>query len=174
MQTLFMDTEDAWDDQEHSKSAAKRECQRLTKLGEDILKLRPDERRTLDLPEDIEDAIEFALTIKSRGAAKRQRMTIGKLLRSMDPEHLEQGLKKIRQGHDSNTARFKRLERYRDQLIDHDKQVLSELIDRYPDIDRQHIHQLIRAAQQERKAERPPVAARKLFKYLRGLDEAAI
>jgi len=146
----------------------------MTDMGEELLKLRPEQRRTLDLPETIEDAIEFALTIKSHGAAKRQRMRIGKLLRSMDPESLEEGLKKIRQGHDSNTARFKRLEAYRDQLIDNDKQVLSELIDRYPDIDRQHIHQLIRAARQERKAEQAPAAARKLFKYLRGLDEAAI
>jgi len=169
-----MDTDEAWNDQEQSKSEAKRECRHLTDLGEEILKLRPDERRTLDLPETVEDAIEFALTINSRGAAKRQRMRIGKLLRSMDPEVLEAGLKKIRQGHDSKTARFKRLEAYRDQLIDNDKQVLSELIDQYPDIDRQHINQLIRAARRERKAERPPVAARKLFKYLRGLDEAAM
>ena len=89
----FMDTEEAWDDQEQSKSAAKRECHRLTAIGEELLKLRPDERRTLELPETVEDAIEFALTIKSRGAAKRQRLTIGKLLRSMDPEWLEDALK---------------------------------------------------------------------------------
>jgi ribosome-associated protein len=169
-----MDTEQAWDDQEQSKSAAKRDCHRLTDIGEELLKLRPEERRTLDLPESVEDAIEFAATIKSRGAAKRQRLTIGKLLRSMDPDRLEEGLKKIRQGHDSNTARFQRLEHCRDKLIDNDKQALSELIAQYPDIDRQHIHQLIRAAQQQRKAEQPPAAARKLFKYLRGLEEAAV
>jgi ribosome-associated protein len=168
-----MDTEQAWDDQEQSKSAAKRDCHRLTDIGEELLKLRPEERRTLDLPESVEDAIEFAATIKSRGAAKRQRLTIGKLLRSMGTDRLEEGLKKIRQGHDSNTARFQRLEHYRDKLIDNDKQALSELIAQYPDIDRQHIHQLIRAAQQQRKAEQPPAAARKLFKYLRGLEEAA-
>jgi ribosome-associated protein len=169
-----MDTEEAWDDQEQSRSAAKRKSRRLTDLGEEILNLGPDQRRTLELPETIEDAIEFALTITSHGAAKRQRLRIGKLLRSMDPELLEEGLKKIQQGHDSNTARFQRLEECRDKLIDNDNQVLSELIARYPDIDRQHTHQLIRAARQERKAERPPVAARKLFKYLRGLDEAAM
>jgi len=165
-----MDTEETWDDQEQSKSAAKRESHRLTAIGEELVKLRPEERRTLALPETVEDAIEFALTIKSRGAAKRQRMTIGKLLRSMDSELLEEGLKKIRHGHDSNTARFQRLEDYRDKLIDNDKQVLSELIEQYPDIDRQHIHQLTRAARQQRNAEQPPVAARKLFKYLRGLE----
>jgi len=155
-----------------SKSAAKRECHQLTDIGAELLKLSADDRRTLDLPGNIEDAIKFALTIKSRGAAKRQRLTIGKLLRSMDREAIEDGLKKIQHSRDANNARFKRLEMYRDRLIDNDKQALNEVIAQYPDLDRQHTNQLIRAAHQQQQAEKPPVAARKLFKYLRELDQA--
>ena len=50
-------------------------------------------------------------------------------------------------------------------------QALNEIIDFYPDVDRQHINQLIRAAIQEKKQDKAPAAARKLFKYLRELEE---
>ena len=41
----------------------------------------------------------------------------------------------------------------------------------YPDIDSQHVRGLVRHAQHERAREKPPTAARKLFKYLREVAE---
>ena len=48
---------------------------------------------------------------------------------------------------------------------------MNEVIAQHPDIDRQHVNQLIRIANQEQKQNKPPAAARKLFKYLRDLEE---
>ena len=154
-----------------SKSAVKRECHNLLDIGEEILKLTTEDRHSLDLPEDVEAAVTTALKIKSRSGLKRQRQYIGKLLRSVDSEIIEVKLKKIQHRHDTNTAQFKRLEKWRDSLIDNDKETLNQVITHFPDIDRQHINQLIRAAQQEKKHDKAPAAARKLFKYLRELEE---
>jgi len=154
-----------------SKSQVKRECLHLLDVGDMILKLSQEDRSTLDLPTELEEAIATALKIKSRSGLKRQRQYIGKLLRSIDSEKIEAQLTKILHRHDTNTAQFKRLEKWRDQLIDNDKETLDEVIARYHDIDRQHINQLIRIAGQEQKQNKPPAAARKLFKYLRELEE---
>jgi ribosome-associated protein len=157
-----------------SKSQIKRECHHLTDIGEEILKLKAEEIRSLELPDELQEAVNTALKIKSRSGLKRQRQYIGKILRSIDSEDIEARLRKIQHRHDTNTAQFKRLERWRDRLIDNDKQALNEIIDFYPDVDRQHINQLIRAAFQEKKQEKPPAASRKLFKYLRELEDEKV
>ena len=155
-----------------SKTQVKRECQNLIDLGEEILKLKKEEIESLDLPDELEQAITTALKIKSRSGLKRQRQYIGKLLRSLEDEGIEEKVKKIQHRHDTNTAQFKRLEKWRDRLIDNDKETLNEIISRHPEVDRQHINQLIRAAHKEKQNEKPPAAARKLFKYLSDLKDS--
>lgn len=157
-----------------SKSQLKRESHHLTDVGEEILKLKTEDRHSLGLPDEIEEAFNTALKIKSRSGLKRQRQYIGKLLRSIDSKDIETRLRKIQHSHDTNTAQFKRLEKWRDQLIDNNKDTLNEIIVRFPEIDRQHINQLIRAAQQEKKQDKAPAASRKLFKYLRQLEDSPI
>jgi len=154
-----------------SKSQVKRDCDHLVVLGEMVLTLKTEELNSLQLPDELYVAITTAHKIKSRSGLKRQRLYIGKLLRSIDHGDIESQVKKILHRHDTNTAQFKRLEKWRDLLIDNDKTSLDEIISRYPDIDRQHINQLIRAAHQEKKHEKPPAASRKLFRYLRELED---
>jgi len=156
-----------------SKSQVKRDCHDLVDLGEKIIKLKAEERQSLELPDELEAAVKTALKISSRSGLKRQRQYIGKLLRSLEHEDIEQRVRKIQHRHDTNTAQFKRLEKWRDALIDNDKQILNEIIERHPDIDRQHINQLIRAAHQEKTKEKAPASSRKLFKYLRDLEDEA-
>lgn len=154
-----------------SKSQLKRDSQHLIDVGEEILKLSHDDIRSLQLPDELSEAVSTALKIKSRSGLKRQRLYIGKLLRAMDSEEIEAQLRKIQHRHDTNTAHFKRLEKWRDSLIDNDKATLNEVISHYPEIDRQQINQLIRAAHQEKQKNKPPAASRKLFKYLRELED---
>jgi len=154
-----------------SKSQLKRESHHLIDVGEEILKLCKEDIQSLDLPDEIEEAVTTALKIKSRSGLKRQRQYIGKLLRAIDSEAIEARLNKIQHRHDINTAQFKRLEKWRDELINNNKNTLNEIISRFQDIDRQHINQLIRAANQEKKQNKPPAASRKLFKYLRDLED---
>jgi len=155
-----------------SKSQLKRDSQHLIQVGVEILKLSKADLQSLNLPEELNTAIATALRIKSHSGLKRQRLYIGKLLRSIDSEAIEKQLRKIQHRHDTNTAQFKRLEKWRDQLIENDKATLNDVIARYPTVDRQHINQLIRAAQQEKDRDKAPASSRKLFKYLRDLEDA--
>ncbi len=155
-----------------SKSQLKRESHHYVDIGDEILKLKPEDIKSLDLPAGLEEAINTALKIKSNSGLKRQRLYIGKLLRTLEDHSIEDKLRKIQHSHDTNTAQFKRLEKWRDNLIENDKQTLNEVISRFPNVDRQHINQLIRAAKQEKERNKPPSASRKLFKYLRELEDA--
>ena len=156
-----------------SKLAAKREALRLADIADDILKLTPEDRHSLDLPATVAEAVELAFRVKGRSGQKRQRRLVAKLLRSMDSESVEVRLRKIQHRHDTNTVEFKRLESWRDRLVDNDRLALDEVIARFPDIDRQHFNQLIRAAAREKNQQKPPAAARKLFKYLRDLEQSS-
>lgn len=173
MTSNYNDTDSNEDEQYDgpSKSQLKRDSQHMIDVGEEILKLSREDIQSLQLPDELNEAVSSALKIKSRSGLKRQRLYIGKLLRSMDSEDIETQLKKIQHRHDTNTAHFKRLEKWRDSLIDNDKTTLDQVISHYPEIDRQHINQLVRAAHREKQQDKPPAASRKLFKYLRELED---
>lgn len=156
-----------------SKTQIKRECHHLVDVGDEIMNLSAEDRASLHMPAELEDAINVALKIKSRSGLKRQRQYIGKLLRNMESEDIEQQLRMIQHRHDTNTATFHRLEKWRDQLIENKQGVFNEVIQRYPEIDRQHLNQLLRSARQELDKNRPPASSRKLFRYLKDLEEQA-
>ncbi|MDA3870590.1 MAG: DUF615 domain-containing protein [Gammaproteobacteria bacterium] len=167
---MTVTTEDEFDAElPPSKSQVKRECDALQKLGEDLIDMKQSELDALNLPEILYDALRTARKIQSRGGLKRQRQYIGKIMRQIDSEELKRQVEHLQHRHDTNSAHVRKIERWRDRLLENDKTALSEIIDAYPQIDRQHVNQLIRQAKRELLQEKPPTSARKLFKYLRDL-----
>jgi ribosome-associated protein len=162
------------DDDYISKSQVKRECDALQKLGEQLLQLKPSELEKITLPEKLATAVHEGRRLQARGALKRQRQYIGKLMREVDSENIKKQLSLIQHQHDYNIARAKQTERWRDRLLSGDNQAVTELIDAYPDIDRQHINQLVRLSKREQEAGKPPAAARKLYKYLHEISEQQV
>ncbi len=79
-----------------SKSAKKREYLALQKLGEELITLRESELAALPLDEDLLLAIQDAQQITARGAMRRQKQFIGKLMRHIDPEPLIIAMAKLR------------------------------------------------------------------------------
>ncbi len=79
-----------------SKSAKKREYLALQKLGEDLITLKESELASLPLDDDLLAAIHEAQQIKARGALRRQKQYIGKLMRHIDPEPLLIEIAKLR------------------------------------------------------------------------------
>jgi len=75
-----------------SKSARKREALALQKLGERLVKMRPEDMATLPLTEPLVEAITEARRLTSRGALGRQHQYIGKLMRDVDMDALEAAL----------------------------------------------------------------------------------
>lgn len=160
------------DDEEWiSKTRRKRECDALQELGEQLITLKNNELESFGLPDDLLDAVLAARKIRQRGALKRQKQFIGRLMRDVDAEQIAQKLDMIRHKDDINNAHFKRLEKWRDRILEEGDRAISDLLEEFPEADRQQLRQLYRNAINEQKKNRPPASARQLFKYIRELSE---
>ncbi len=158
---------DDHDAEPKSKSQVKREMHALQKLGEELVTLSGTELARIALPDDLREAVALAQRLNQRGAHKRQLQYIGRLMRDIDPEPIQRDLDRLRNRDASQTAHFHRIERWRDRLLEEGDTALEALFADHPHLDRQHLRQLLRNAQQEQRADKPPRAARELFRYLR-------
>ncbi|WOJ98332.1 ribosome biogenesis factor YjgA [Congregibacter brevis] len=156
-----------------SKSARKREMTARQELGEALCALSPKELSRIPInDEDLLAAIEETSRIKHHSALRRHRQYIGKLMRRIDPEPLQKALDALYQSRLQETRAFQDLEVLRDSLVRDGDKALGQVLEKYPDADRQQLRQLIRDAQREAAAEKPPAASRRLFRYLRELHSA--
>ena len=154
-----------------NKSQLKREMQELQDLGVELVRLPAEKLAELDLPEKLADAVALARRITSHGAQKRQRQYIGGLLAKLDDvQPIRDYLERLRGADRVSKARFQENERWRTRLLEEGDVALGEFLERHPDADRQHLRRLVRDAQQEAAAGRPPRHARELFRYLQALS----
>lgn len=154
-----------------SKSQRKREMHALQALGEELVELSVDQFKKIDLPEDLRIAILEARRIHQRGARKRQMQFIGRLMRNVDAAPIQEHLDTLR-GHSQRAAQqLHNIERWRDRLLAEGDSALEELLQSYPHADVQNLRQLLRNANKEALANKPPSAARSLFRSLRELLE---
>lgn len=156
--------EDEWED-EKSKSQVKRELLALKDLGKELLKLPVKDLNKLNLSERLYEALLKAQDMQ-KGALKRQVATIGGLMVHEDYNQIKENLDKIRQEHNGQVKQFHQLEQWRDELLSGDKEVMSVLRSQFDSFDMQHVRQLVRNANKEAAAEKPPKSSRILFKYL--------
>lgn len=78
------ESEDLEPTEGRGRSARKRASHELTKLGQELVELRPERRTALALPERLEEAVVEARRLTSFGAQRRQAQFIGKLMRKLD------------------------------------------------------------------------------------------
>jgi len=155
-----------------SKSQLKREMQARQKLGERLLELSEGQMHSLELPEPLIEAVELAKRIKAHGGRHRQLQYIGKLMRALDPEPIEQFFAAQDGKNFAQTAFLHELEEWRENLLTaDDNQRLTEFIQKYPHTDSQQLRQLVQAAKKERTTTKPQGAGRKLFRYLREIAD---
>ena len=81
-----------------SRTRKKNEDRALQHLGEQLIALPFGQLETMELPDELLTAIEFARKIRSHGARRRQIQYIGALMRNIDPQPIETALKRIRPG----------------------------------------------------------------------------
>ncbi|MBU2710083.1 DUF615 domain-containing protein [Zooshikella sp. WH53] len=166
------DLTDEFDDYK-SKSQLKREMHALQALGQRLLELKPDILKQIPLNDRLRQAVEEGKRIKSFNAQKRHLQFIGKLMRDQDTEAIIATLDRLDSTSEESARRFHLLERWRDRLLDDttSQESLNELVTQCPEVEIQHVRQLIRQAHKETAANKPPSASRKLFRYLRELDQ---
>jgi len=155
------------DDNWVSKSQRKRECDEVLELGEKMITLNKEELAQIQMDDELRRSIEEAQRIKSNSALKRQKHFIAKVLRGLNDETLEAQVERVLHKHDIYNADFKRMEKWRDSIIENGDRGISDFLDAYPQADRSHLRQLLRNAAKEKKNNKPPAAYRQIFKYIR-------
>lgn len=164
------DSED--EDQEEiiwvSKSEIKRDAEDLKQLGEKIVNLTKNNLAKIPLNESLLDAIELAQRLQKE-ARRRQLQYIGKLLRGIDVEPIREVLDKIENKHNQQQAMLHKIEKVRDELVEKGDVALTDLLNDYPDGDRQQLRNLIRSAQKEREQNKPSKAYREIYQMLKVL-----
>ena len=155
-----------------SKSAVKRQMLALQRLGESLLELNDRQLAQIPITDDrLLEALRETRQIRSNSARKRHLQFIGKLMRQVDPEPIERALQAMHQGRQSSTEDFHQLELLRGEILASGLPGVELAVSRWPEADRQQLRQLVLQHQREVKKNKPPAASRKLFRYLRELQE---
>ena len=151
-----------------SKSQRKRDMHALQDLGAELVELSPERLAEVDLPELLLEAIDAARRITDFEGRRRQLQYIGKLMRTVDAEPIRAKLESWKSGSRAETARFKRIEHWRERLIA-DRTAMQAFVAEFPHADAARIRELVEAVHRERGAGRPPKNFRALFKALNEL-----
>jgi ribosome-associated protein len=155
-----------------NKSRQKREIVARMALVEMMTGLADQELARLGLERDLIDEIAKVRAIKPSGARQRQLKHCVKQLRAHDLSQVDLYLNDRRSQQLAHNQAFHRLEQWRERLIEEGDAAIGALLNEWPTVDRQRLRQLVRDARREREQGKPAGAARKLFRYLRGLADA--
>lgn len=156
---------------EKSKTQIKREFHALQDLGQRLTTLKLDLLNKLPLTDELRRALAEAPKHTANAAKKRHVQFIGRLMRDQDVEAILTLLDQLDASTRQYNERFHNLERWRDRLLNGTDDTLEKFVGEYPEADRQHLRQLIRQGLHELAQNKPPAASRKIFKYIRELDE---
>ena len=109
-----------------SKTARKREHLLLQELGERLVGFTAGELQELPLDERLREAVLAASAMTAKGALRRQKQLIGKLMRNADAEAIRQALD-ARSADDRAAKRaFAEAERWRDRIVSEGRTAIEE------------------------------------------------
>jgi ribosome-associated protein len=161
------------DSDEVSRSQKRREALDVLKLAHALAELSEAQLARVPLSDELREEVLRTRAVTQQIARKRQIQFLAKQLRRREDE-----LEPIRAmlEHDRDHARratalVHRVEAWRERLIAEGDDALTELLQHFPQSDRQHLRQLARQARVEREAAKPPHAQRELFRVLREMLE---
>ncbi|MEQ1589584.1 MAG: ribosome biogenesis factor YjgA [Gallionella sp.] len=149
-----------------SKTKIKKQMHELRDLGKELTELGKDQLAQLDIPENLHDAIREFKNLNKFGAIRRQLQYIGKLMRNVETAPIIAKLDAWKGKSQHHIAYMHQLERWRDRLLESDS-ALTELLAAHPEADGQRLRTLIRNAQKEIEASKPPKNFREIFQVLR-------
>ena len=155
-----------------SKTKLKAEADAAQNIGKKLIDLSKDRLIKLALPEALLDAVLEAKRLTANGAIRRQLQYLGRLMRDIDSAPIVEQLQAWEGKNTQENARFHTMERWRDRLIA-EPAALQAFLALYPQADIQQLRTLIRNAQKELAAHKPPKSSRELFKLIRELSEDA-
>lgn len=151
-----------------SKSQLKREAEAKQKLAERLLDISEANLAKMPLNEDLFEAVQTARKInRKKEGFRRQLQLLGKLMREVNTVPIESALNLLGNQHLQANAHFHYLEHVRDSIVTQGNDAIEAILEKYPVLERQKLRQLQRKALKEAELNKPPIASRELFKYLR-------
>jgi len=154
--------------EEISKTQLKKQSKDITSFGQAITLLNQNQLEQLNLPSDINNAIEDYKKIKSLSAKKRQLLFIGRLLRSTDLHEAFIQYEAIKNHSQLANQQFHLVEQWRDKLI-HSHDAITEFINQFPKTDVQQLRSLIKNSINEIEKNKPLKSSRSLFKIIQSI-----
>ena len=154
--------------EEISKTQLKKQSKDITSFGHAITLLNQNQLEQLNLPSDINNAIEDYKKIKSLSAKKRQLLFIGRLLRSTDLHEAFIQYEAIKNHSQLANQQFHLVEQWRDKLIQ-SPDAITEFINQFPKTDVQQLRSLIKNSINEIEKNKPLKSSRSLFKIIQSI-----
>jgi len=154
-----------------NKSALKRAAKEVETVAQQAAEQADDLLARLDLNDRVREEILLASTTQGHGSRKRQIKHLAGLLRKSPEElaEIQAFLAGTSEQHLAEQAQFHQLEQWRDGLCDPETAAatLDEIVGCFPEVDRDELEKLSRAAQQRDKK-----AYREIFRRMRKVVEA--
>jgi len=175
-------------DDKPSRSEMKRRSLALQELGEELTRLGPQEAKALDLPPDLQEALELYARIGDHEGRRRQMQFIGRVMRDLNPAPIRAAIDARKEKSAAATALLHTAEQWRDQLLAADEHALPALLAQLTDArtredgqadkeekaatavpDGEELRKLALAAKKEAADNTAPHARRALFRALHRL-----
>ena len=173
-----------------SKSQEKRDAAGISKLAERLCSLKSSQLALIPYP-NIIDAVTTYQKITKGNARKRQLGYISRQLRKLELSDVRAVVQRFDSSSPLHQTLIAKLENYRTRLIESDAEVVTEISNHFPDVDRQHLMLLVRKAQREmsmapaesrpdeessaptssQRTASPTAASKALFSYLKTLAD---
>jgi len=159
-----------------SRSQQRRDALAILKLAESLAALSDAQLARVPLDDNILDEVRRARATTQQIARKRQIQFVAKHMRRLEDDEIAAirlVLDSDRQQSNRETASLHQLEAWRDRLLAEGDVALDAWITLHPTSDRQQMRMLMRQAKTEADRQKPPRAARELFRLLRDAKPAA-
>ena len=149
-----------------SKSHRNRDSHALQKLGVQLVALTAEQLRRIPMPETLAEAIELARKITAHEGRRRQMQYIGKLMRQLEVEPIQQALARMTDGDRQATALMHAAEHWRERLLA-EPEALTRWMDAHPRCNRTRLESLINGARADAASGKPARAYSDLVRLLR-------
>jgi ribosome-associated protein len=162
-----------WDDHYGgpSRSVQRREALDVLALAKELAALPEGDLAAIPLNDALRHQVNEARRITQPIAHKRQVQYLAKHLRKHAEEipAIRLAVDAPKQQKRRATAQLHHAETWRDRLVADGDEAINALLAEHPDADRQQLRQLVRQANAELKAGKPPAASRQIFRIVREL-----
>ena len=145
-----------------SKTRRKREARNLQDVGAALVLLSEEQLGRMGLPEALFDAVLACKSITKHEARRRQVQYIGRIMRDIDSAPIAEQLRAIESPSKRDTALLHLAEKWRQEMIAQ-ADAIARFAREFPEADQDHLRNLVRGAQEEKKASKPPKKFRELF-----------